>query len=122
MPFDGTPVKSKKPDLRILRDVLWDGEGHPLWPSGFKFDYSHAHSCAIGISFRLWSVKPTDGACEVTMARMFDMNIYDAERIFYRQKLDITAKELGDKINDYLKGQRTNYLRKVFFLSPLLTE
>lgn len=50
------------------------------------------------------------------MARMFDMNIYDAERIFYKQRLDITAKELGDKINDYLKGQRTNYLRKVFFL------
>jgi hypothetical protein len=60
MPFDSTTwdkaiiddLHLDQPSIKALSHIL---RNRNLWPQGFKWDYDHCSSCAMGLAARLWS-------------------------------------------------------------------
>jgi hypothetical protein len=106
MPFDDTTTRTT-PSLALLRDVLRDGEGHPLWPSNFKFDYSNVRCCGIGLAQQLW---PAAFGADLhlrtseRMARAFNIDPATARAIFILLPLFATRQMLVYAIDRHLRS------------------
>lgn len=102
MPFDGTITA---PSLTLLSEILRGGPEHPMWPEGFVWDYTHCHSCAIGLVERLWL-----SGKELAMSSVFSIKSADADRIFFDLSnelnvpfmKDITPTHVADAIDEHL--------------------
>lgn len=113
--FDST----SKPTLEGLAYVLRNPD---TWPPGFKWDFSHCHKCAMGLSRIIWgdNANPVDlGPILKYTAKLFDIDVGDTIKIFYRPEplkydgdytpsdlQEITPEIVARQIDTYLAGKR----------------
>jgi len=129
MPFDGTTLTTKKPDLSrpSLKGLSYLLRHKKEWPKNFRWDYevliSHGYpwfatineshiveGCAIGLAILVW---PEEARKIVgsrldrpkTMARVLKLKEKVARDIFFNARgypRQVTPKMVADKIDAYL--------------------
>lgn len=104
MPFDAmtpTLAMTKEPSLPLLRDVLRVGEGHPLWPRDFHYEYCDNFTCAMGLAHRLWPEAVREPTV-LYMSRAFCIPLMRSAEIFKRMPMYTGRITLAAAITKYL--------------------
>lgn len=101
------PLDPGVPSLELLRDILAVGEGHPLWPEGFVWDYNDCTKCAMGLAGTLLVGIPVTSIHESLMwtEKIYAMRWQDVHRIFMSEGGGggITPQHVAAAITAYLE-------------------
>lgn len=101
------------PSLRNLAYILRHRE---WWPEGFEWNYQHCSTCAIGLSDKLWGVRPyklDDGALPELSQSYHDI-FADSDtkrtfwdRVFLRELKfhQVTPEQVADQIDEFLSSK-----------------
>jgi len=101
-------AKVMKPELNNLSHIL---RNKNLWPEGFEWDYSHCHTCAMGLAHKLWKEQIEYPLTNV-MAKVFDMSSEAAGDIFtgmgktLEDEQNITPEQVADAIDAYIANKK----------------
>jgi hypothetical protein len=105
MPFDNSTDLVETPDLTkpSLIALSWVLRHKEAWPPGYRWDYSHLYSCAIGIYRRSW---PLAGPLSGAIKRQQYENMFCHYAYRPVRDADVTPEMVADRIDAYLASHR----------------
>lgn len=109
MPFDVMPTD--KPTLESLSYLLRHEE---MWPAGFKWNFGHCDTCAMGMIVRLVGGRPEEAdrhEIEQTVDKTLGISRTERSYLFDRRAIEdlggnATPTQIADRIDAYLASRR----------------
>jgi hypothetical protein len=88
-------IDLSKPSVKGLAVILRDKS---LWPRGFKFDYTHCQTCAMGLAEKVWGSFCPYWSYPDNTAKILGISMSDANRIFMARSGTATPEAIAEDL------------------------